>query len=103
MFDDVTDEELKIVSASFCDPYLLILRHDSSVTILEATDTGDLEELERGDGLLASKWLSGCVYQPSGVREKSLAFLLSSEGALRVNRFRSFAGTSCANNFTSGI
>ena len=85
MIDEVTDEELKIISVSFCDPYVLILRHDSSITILEATDSGDLEELDRGDGLLASQWLSGCVYKPAGVGAKTLAFLLTAQGTLRVS------------------
>jgi cleavage and polyadenylation specificity factor subunit 1 len=86
MLDENTDAELKVVSVSFCDPYLLILRDDSSATILEINDSGELEELDRGDGILANEWLSGCIYQPTTSDAKALAFLMTAEGSLRVSR-----------------
>lgn len=84
MEDEVTGVELTVVSASFCDPYLLVVRDDSSVMVLEADSTGEMEEIERGDALLGSKWLSGCVYKGPVTNDKALAFLLSAEGGLRV-------------------
>lgn len=86
MLDENTDEELKVVAVSFCDPYLLILRDDSSATIFEINDAGELEELDRGDGILASEWLSGCLYCPTGNDAKTMAFLMTSQGSLRVSR-----------------
>jgi cleavage and polyadenylation specificity factor subunit 1 len=85
MIDENTDAELKVISVSFCDPYLLILRDDSSATILEINDAGELEELDRGAGILASEWLSGCIYRPYGVDAKTLAFMMTAEGSLRVS------------------
>ena len=84
MLDEATDTELKVLSVSFSDPYLLILRDDSSVTILEANSAGELEEIEPGEGILANHWLSGCVYQPPSNDAKPAAFLLSPEGFLKV-------------------
>ncbi|KAK5165677.1 hypothetical protein LTR04_000989, partial [Oleoguttula sp. CCFEE 6159] len=84
MEDEITDAELKVVSASFADPYLLILRDDASAQVLEADSNGDIDELERGDALLATKWLSGCVYKSPSVGGKALVFLLSAEGGLHI-------------------
>lgn len=84
MIDEVTDAELTIVHTSFADPYLLVVRDDSSVVVLRADDTGDLDEVERGDALLATKWLSGSIHKSSGNNAKHLAYLLSSTGGLHV-------------------
>jgi len=84
MEDEITGVELKVVGASFCDPYLLVVRDDSSVMVLEANKDGEMEEIERGDALLASKWLSGCIYKGPVTDNKTLAFLLSAEGGLHV-------------------
>jgi cleavage and polyadenylation specificity factor subunit 1 len=84
MIDEATDAELKILSASFCDPYVLLLRDDSSVMILEATSSGELEEIERSDDIMATAWLSGCLFKSTNTHNKTLAFLLSTEGRLKV-------------------
>lgn len=65
MTDELTDAEPKIISTSFADPYMLVVRDDSSIMVLEADDSGDLDEVERGDILLATKWLSGSLYKDS--------------------------------------
>ena len=90
MIDEATDAELKVVFVSFNDPYVLIIRDDSSAIILEATSAGELEEMDRGDGILASRWLSGCIYQPSANDGSALAFLITAEGSLRVRAFLGF-------------
>ncbi|KAF2417221.1 hypothetical protein EJ08DRAFT_654574 [Tothia fuscella] len=82
--DDTTGAELKFIGASFCDPYLLLLRDDSSITIFQASATGELEELERGDGILSSQWLSASVYKSPATYDKALAFCLTAEGGLRI-------------------
>ena len=103
MFDDVTDAEPKIVSASFADPYLLLMRDDSSVLILASDEGGEIEEFDRSEALLSTQWLSGCLYTDrDGVlgisREYSrtprrpdiLMFLLTTEGCLQVNSHSCF-------------
>ncbi|KAI9811358.1 MAG: mRNA cleavage and polyadenylation factor subunit [Pycnora praestabilis] len=99
MTDEITGAEPKVVSTSFADPYLLIVRDDSSVIVLEADDHGDLDEVERGDALLATKWISGSLYTDQshafqaevqdnkgnkGKDARTLLFLLSAEGGLHI-------------------
>lgn len=84
ILDETTEEEMTVVYSSFCDPYLLVVRQDSGLQILAVDESGDLDELERGDALLAQKWLSGCLYKSESTGDKALAFLLSAEGGLAV-------------------
>jgi len=84
MLDEVTDTDLTIVHTNFADPYLLVVRDDSSATVLKANEKGEVEELDRGDALLASKWLSGCLHKPSTHGAKHMAYLLSATGGLHV-------------------
>jgi len=99
MYDDDTGAEPKIVSASFADPFVLLLRDDASIYVAQCDDNNELEDIEREDNsLLATKWLTGCLYTDStGVfatvksdngrkaGENALMFLLSAEGALNVS------------------
>ncbi|KAF2674469.1 protein CFT1 [Microthyrium microscopicum] len=82
--DEETDADLTVIAVSFCDPYMLLLRGDSSITIFEATSSGDIEEMDRGKQLQERAWMSGCLYRPSSVDSKVYAFLMSSEGSLEV-------------------
>ena len=97
MTDEATGAEPKAVSASFADPYLLVIRDDASIMVLECDSNGDLEELERGDGLLKSSWTSGSLYNDhdcvfdsadskNGVqaKQKVVMSLLNAEGDLYV-------------------
>lgn len=85
IIDETTDAELAVIHSSFCDPYLLLLREDSSLQILQVDKSGDLDELERGDAALASKWMSGNIYKSDVTGGKALAFLLNADGGLAVN------------------
>jgi hypothetical protein len=99
MYDDDTGAEPKIVSASFADPFVLLLRDDSSIFVAQCDDNNELEEIEREDDtLLATKWLTGCLYTDltgvfAGVDtakgrkagENVVMFLLSAGGALHVS------------------
>lgn len=98
MTDEITGAEPKIISASFADPYVLLVRDDASVMILKADESGDLDEIERGDELLITKWLSGSLYEdaddsfrlgPDDETEDDTAnvlmFLLSADGGLYVS------------------
>ena len=83
MEDEESGAELRITNTSFADPYILVLRDDSSVAILQADEIGDIEELESG-GLSKTQWLSGCLFRSPTFGERTLAFLLTVEGGLRV-------------------
>lgn len=99
MFDDDTGAEPKIVSASFADPFLLLVRDDASIFVAQCDDSNELEEVEReDDSLLTTKWLTGCLYtdtthafttvqsdRGSKHGENVMMFLLSAGGALHVS------------------
>ena len=102
MTDDATGSEPKVISSSFSDPYVLLIRDDSSVMILRADESGDLDEVEQGEAVLDRKWLSGSLYEDSNdaLRLETgddsedeagnvLMFLLSVEGGLQVSEPRS--------------
>jgi cleavage and polyadenylation specificity factor subunit 1 len=80
--EDDNGDELRVISASFADPYLLILREDSSVKLWKTTTTGEMEELENSD-LSSSKWLSASLYRSTLVSDVYL-FLLTPDGGLQV-------------------
>lgn len=82
MEDEETGNELRIINASFADPYLLILREDSSVKIFKASGDGELEDVE-GSGLSSSQWLSASLFKSISFTE-IFAFLLTPEGGLHV-------------------
>ena len=74
--------ELEIIGASFCDPYVSLIRDDSSITVWQST-SDELVELDRASGITAAKWLSASVYKPQK-SDVPLLFALTAEGALRV-------------------
>lgn len=94
------DAGLNVVSASFADPYVLLLKEDSTIMVLKADEKGDLEEIESGKTFSRSKWLSGSLYEDSNdfLRLESgnedddesgnvLMFLLGTGGGLQVSIF----------------
>jgi cleavage and polyadenylation specificity factor subunit 1 len=100
MYDDDTGAEPNIVSASFADPFLLLLRDDASIFVAQCDDNNELEEVERlDDTLLSTKWVTGCLYCDStgvfangrsddmqkAASQGVIMFLLSAEGALHVS------------------
>lgn len=99
MLDEETGAEPRVISASIADPYLLLVRDDSSAFIAQMDNNNELEEIEKTDSLLAStKWLAGCLYAdksyifseaPSksavGSGASVIMFLLSTTGALCVS------------------
>ena len=61
--DEETGAEPRVVSASIVDPYILLIRDDSSAVVAFMNKDHELEELERGDKtLVTTKWLTGCLY-----------------------------------------
>ena len=97
MLDEDTGFDPRVISASIADPYLLLIRDDSSTYVAQIDKNNDLDEIEREDKALATtKWLSGCLYNDhSGMfsqpdhdqkpRDAILMFLLSAAGALYVS------------------
>ena len=65
VWDEDTSDERAAVSASFVDPYLVIIRDDSSVLLLQADKSGDLDEVPLSDEISLSQWRSGCLYHDS--------------------------------------
>lgn len=97
MQDEETGLEPRVLSASICDPYLLLIRDDSSAFLAQMNADDELEEMDRTDSPLTStKWLSGCLYaDTTGIFSKAdgdsatpsiVMFLLSSAGALQVSK-----------------
>ncbi|KAI0126579.1 CPSF A subunit region-domain-containing protein [Xylariales sp. AK1849] len=98
MLDEETGAEPRVVTASIADPYLLLVRDDSSVCIVEIDNNLELEEIEKDDdNLLSTNWLTGCLYEDDtgifakvqtdkGAKpgENIVMFLLSGNGALHV-------------------
>lgn len=66
IWDEDTDAERLAVSASFADPYLAILRDDSSLLLLQADDSGDLDEVSLPEDLSSLEWRSACLYRDNG-------------------------------------
>lgn len=97
MTDDATGAEPKVIFADFSDPYVLLVRDDSSVMVLRADESGDLDEVEQGEAVREEKWVSGSLYEDSNdvLRLETgddsedeagnvLMFLLSDGGGLQV-------------------
>lgn len=99
MYDDDTGCEPKIVSASFADPFILLLRDDFSIYVAQCDENNELEEIDKIEkSLMSTKWLSGCIYtdlagvftksrpkKNSNVKANIFMFLLSTSGALYVS------------------
>lgn len=99
MLDEETGFDPRVISASIADPYLLLIRDDSSTYVAQIDKNNELEEIEREDKALATtKWLSGCLYHDDGglfseqaekdrkPSEAIIMFLLSAAGALYIYR-----------------
>ena len=98
MTDEESDAEpAKVVSASFADPYVLLVRDDFSAILLTEDESGDLDEVPRGEAFRKGKWFSGSLFEDSNdvlrleYPEDSddeagnvLLFLLSAVGGLQV-------------------
>lgn len=97
--DDESDTGPQVISASFADPYVLLIRDDSSAVVLTADENGDLDEVSQSEAFKAGKWLSGSLYEDSNdvlrleFPEESedeagnvLMFLLNAKGGLQVGQ-----------------
>lgn len=96
MTDEATGAEPKVLRASFADPYVLLIRDDTSVLLLRAEESGDLDEIELGPSLQKKEVRSGTLYEDTNDNfrlefEDSddeagnvLMFLLTKGGGLQV-------------------
>ncbi|KAK5721024.1 mRNA cleavage and polyadenylation factor subunit [Elasticomyces elasticus] len=85
MTDDEGDQELGVVGTSFADPYLLVLRDDSSVVVLKVDEAGEVEPLDlEGSTIGQGRWVSGCVFAGLGEIGGPAAWLLNGDGGLQV-------------------
>lgn len=81
MMDDDTDAEFGIVHTSFCDPYLLVIRDDSSILVLQVQGK-EIEPLDNEGPVAEKKWLSGSVYSGPLTNDMPVLFLLSADGVV---------------------
>jgi cleavage and polyadenylation specificity factor subunit 1 len=108
MLDEETGLDPRVISASIADPYLLLIRDDSSTYVAQIDKNNELEEIEREDKALATtKWLSGCLYHDYGglfseqtekdkkAGDEIIMFLLSAGGALYVSLLTKYRETVC--------
>ena len=74
----------------------MVVRDDRSIKVLVADESGDLEEVEQGHSLRATRWTSGSLYDDAndilrlefGDEDDAsnvLLFLLTAEGGLHVS------------------
>ncbi|KAL9597081.1 MAG: hypothetical protein Q9219_005364 [cf. Caloplaca sp. 3 TL-2023] len=100
--DEGTESDPKVISASFADPYVLLILDDGSIMVLRADESGDLDEIEKGDRLERNGFKSGTLYEDSNdvfrlesdmeledVVGNVLMFLLTVEGGLLIYRLSS--------------
>ncbi|KAJ9305483.1 hypothetical protein DTO217A2_5012 [Paecilomyces variotii] len=62
VWDEDTSDERVVVAASFADPYLVILRDDATLLILQADASGDLDEVPLPEEVSSGRWLSCSLY-----------------------------------------
>ena len=117
MTDEESDAEpAKVVSASFADPYVLLIRDDFSAVLLTGDESGDLDEVPRGEAFRKGKWLSGSLFEDSNdvlrleYPEDSddeagnvLLFLLSAIGGLQVREILGGIPSSLNSRLSSGF
>ena len=86
--DEDTGELAGVASVRFADPFVLVLRHDSTVILLQADKSGDLEEVDLPNTLSDCRWVSACLYADVegifGDQGGTVIFLLGAEGNLSV-------------------
>lgn len=99
MENEETGLEPRAVSASIADPYILLIRDDSSVAVYAMDKDRELDEVEKEDRkLFTTKWLSGCLYtdftgvfsvsrnsKNGAVEPTIMLFLLSGTGTFYVS------------------
>lgn len=81
MVDEETDAEFNIIHKSTCDPYILVIRDDSSVQVLQVQGQ-EIAPLDAAGSIAEKKWLSGSLYSGNLTRNEPVLLLLTVDGAL---------------------
>ncbi|KAJ5099106.1 hypothetical protein N7532_006107 [Penicillium argentinense] len=96
IFDEDTDEERVAVSVSFVDPFVVILRDDASLLLLQVDESGDLDEVALSDEISGLQCRSVCLYNDKNQTftsapntadsDSTLLFILTSEFKISIIR-----------------
>ncbi|BCS21380.1 cleavage/polyadenylation factor CFT1 [Aspergillus puulaauensis] len=62
VWDEDNSDERAAICASLADPYLAIICDDLTLLLLQADDSGDLDEMTVAQDAASQKWLSACLY-----------------------------------------
>lgn len=96
--DEENDAHAKAISASFADPYVVIVKDDHSILLLKADKNGELDEVDLGSHVSNDKHISASLYtdrqgifvgqirqgMPIQTQTLTILALLSPEGALSI-------------------
>ncbi|KAL4986956.1 CPSF A subunit region-domain-containing protein [Aspergillus falconensis] len=95
VWDEDDGDERVAVSATLADPYLAIIRDDSTLLLLQADDSGDLDEVTLTEDVASQKWLSACLYSDKAgffaAPLASVLFLLNQDHQLYIYQLPDFA------------
>ena len=86
--EDDSELQGKASSASFADPFLLIIKDDGTVEILEADSSGDIDQVEQNGPFASCKWQMGCMYKSPNSDDGAIACLLDDTGTLKVRSLK---------------
>ncbi|KAL4927927.1 cleavage/polyadenylation factor CFT1 [Aspergillus undulatus] len=91
IWDEDNSDERVAISAAISDPYVAIIRDDSTLLLLQADDSGDLDEITVVADAPNHKWLSACLYTDNSAffslpSESIFLFLLNQEHQLCIHR-----------------
>jgi cleavage and polyadenylation specificity factor subunit 1 len=96
--EDVLEDDPKVIAATFAEPYIVLLRDDSSVIILNLDDDGELQDLAVFGSISRTRYCSAALYDDTNdifqlsrddVDEPTsvLLFLVDVDGCLCVSTF----------------
>ncbi|KAI9651795.1 MAG: mRNA cleavage and polyadenylation factor subunit [Alyxoria varia] len=82
MFDENEETELKVIHASFLDPFLVVVRDDYSILVLKADSSGELDVLPQCKQLKKGRWVSSSIHRRTTEKSEAMLYLLSDQGAM---------------------
>ncbi|KAL4940501.1 hypothetical protein BDV06DRAFT_196443 [Aspergillus oleicola] len=95
IWDEDNSDERVAINAIVADPYVAIIRDDSTLLLLQADDSGDLDETSVIEDVTSRKWMSACLYadkaaffggSPSDTARSIFLFLLNHDNQLHIYR-----------------
>ena len=98
MVEEDSDSGAPVIAASILDPFILLVKNDSTLALLRSEENGDVEEIEATAASSEIRCISACLYEDtndvlrlpfdddSDVEATNvLAFLLTPHGGLKVS------------------